>query len=554
MSLHVLRGNGPPLFTPTGTAQHYIDLVAKDVYISVGTSSPSDWLLNNGVGPAGPTGPAGSKWYEGASVPSNSLGLNGDFYLNTANGDVYEKMSGSWGSPIMNLVGPTSVTGSGTADEVTVWNGVSTVYGSSFLKWDNVNKVLNIGTVPTFFPGTVLQGTNSLDESVQFNIQNTSATSNASSDIIATADNGSNLSNFIDMGINGSAYSVVGWSINGADDGYLYTSDGSLAIGTASAKPLQFFTGGTTNSSERMRISPTGFVGIGLQAPQGQLHIEAALSNNRALIVEGASGQTANLQEFRNIVGSILSFVDASGYLTLPGDPTTANMAATKHYVDNVSTLSSLSLPIGQLTGLTTAGDLLYFNGTVNTRLPIGTAGQILTVVSGEPTWAAAPATGVTSVGLSLPSSVFSITVSPITSTGTLTSVFQTQLANTIFAGPTSGVAAIPTFRTIVAADIPTLNQNTTGTSSNITATSNATLTTLSALSLPLSQVTGTLSISNGGTGTTTTSQNFVFVGPTSGSGAPSFRSLTTPDLPLNDQYTTIGITVDGAGIVFISR
>ena len=40
------------------------------------------------------------------------------------------------------------------------------------------------------------------------------------------------------------------------------------------------------------------------------------------------------------------------------------------------------------LSPLTTAGDTLYYNGTHNTRLGIGSTGQILTVVSGEPAWA----------------------------------------------------------------------------------------------------------------------------------------------------------------------
>lgn len=66
-----------------------------------------------------------------------------------------------------------------------------------------------------------------------------------------------------------------------------------------------------------------------------------------------------------------------------------------------------------------------------------------------------------------------------------------------------------------VAGDFPLLNQNTTGTAANITATSNSTLTTLSSLSLPGSQVsgniagnsanvTGTVALVNGGTGQTT--------------------------------------------------
>ena len=62
----------------------------------------------------------------------------------------------------------------------------------------------------------------------------------------------------------------------------------------------------------------------------------------------------------------------------------------------------------------------------------------------------------VTSVGLSLPS-IFTTTGSPVTSSGTLTAVLAGQSANTVFAGPSSGSAAAPTFRTLVAADIPGL-------------------------------------------------------------------------------------------------
>ena len=61
----------------------------------------------------------------------------------------------------------------------------------------------------------------------------------------------------------------------------------------------------------------------------------------------------------------------------------------------------------------------------------------------------------VTSVGLALPTSVFDITVSPITTTGNLTATFDNQSANTVFAGPISGGAATPAFRALVAADLP---------------------------------------------------------------------------------------------------
>jgi hypothetical protein len=60
----------------------------------------------------------------------------------------------------------------------------------------------------------------------------------------------------------------------------------------------------------------------------------------------------------------------------------------------------------------------------------------------------------VTSVGLSLPS-IFGLTGSPVTTTGTFTATLNTQVMNTIFSGPAAGADAIPTFRALVAADIP---------------------------------------------------------------------------------------------------
>jgi hypothetical protein len=74
----------------------------------------------------------------------------------------------------------------------------------------------------------------------------------------------------------------------------------------------------------------------------------------------------------------------------------------------------------------------------------------------------------VTSVALSLPA-IFSVSGSPVTTSGTLTAAFINQNANLVFAGPTSGLQAAPTFRSLVAADIPTLNQNTTGSAGSVT-------------------------------------------------------------------------------------
>lgn len=63
----------------------------------------------------------------------------------------------------------------------------------------------------------------------------------------------------------------------------------------------------------------------------------------------------------------------------------------------------------------------------------------------------------VTSVGLSLPN-IFTISGSPVTTTGTLTGALATQAANLVWAGPTTGAAAAPTFRSLVVADVPSHN------------------------------------------------------------------------------------------------
>jgi hypothetical protein len=64
----------------------------------------------------------------------------------------------------------------------------------------------------------------------------------------------------------------------------------------------------------------------------------------------------------------------------------------------------------------------------------------------------------VTSVGLSLPS-IFSVSNSPVTGSGTLTAALQSQTANHVFIAP-NGSAGAPTFRALAAADIPTLTSS----------------------------------------------------------------------------------------------
>lgn len=62
----------------------------------------------------------------------------------------------------------------------------------------------------------------------------------------------------------------------------------------------------------------------------------------------------------------------------------------------------------------------------------------------------------VTSVSLVAPG-IFTVSGSPVTTSGSLHLTLATEAANTVWAGPTTGAAAAPTFRALVAADIPSL-------------------------------------------------------------------------------------------------
>jgi hypothetical protein len=95
----------------------------------------------------------------------------------------------------------------------------------------------------------------------------------------------------------------------------------------------------------------------------------------------------------------------------------------------------------------------IYFDSTGNVFKVSENGGAYVNLVGGG-------SGTVTSVGLSLPG-IFSVSGSPVTTSGTLTATLATQSANTVFAGPASGSAAAPAFRSLVAADIPSISAGT---------------------------------------------------------------------------------------------
>jgi len=163
----------------------------------------------------------------------------------------------------------------------------------------------------------------------------------------------------------------------------------------------------------------------------------------------------------------------------------------------------------------------------------------------------------VTSVGLSMPS-IFTVTGSPVTTSGTLAAALATQTAKYVFAAP-NGADGTPTFRALLASDIPALSYapQTSGTSilygngsggfSNVTvgtglsftggtlsSTVSGTVTSV-ALSLPnIFSVSGSPVTTSGTLSAALASQtaNTFLAAPNGTAGAPTFRTLVAADIP----------------------
>ncbi len=145
----------------------------------------------------------------------------------------------------------------------------------------------------------------SINSYFQMNIKNLSNGPNATTDIVATADNGSETSNYVDLGINGSNYTGNAIQTGVANDGYLISAGNDFYLVNSSAnKSMLFLTGGTGAANERMRLLSNGNVGIGTATPTTALHVVKNNPGSDILNLQNTSASGYSSADFFSNTGA----------------------------------------------------------------------------------------------------------------------------------------------------------------------------------------------------------------------------------------------------------
>ena len=196
-----------------------------------------------------------------------------------------------------------------------------------------------------------------------------------------------------------------------------------------------------------------------------------------------------------------------------------------------------------------TAGQVLITDGAGNLSFTNGGGVGTVTSISG---------TGTVS-GISLSGTI--TTDGDLTLSGTLEVIpdnFSTQVANTVLAGPISGSDDKPTFRALVSADFPTLNQNTSGSAgsvaaenitgtniaSNVTGSSLTSVGTLSGLTVSSDATINSVKLGRGGSSVATNiaiGENSVLGGNVDGSENVAIGSATLKSNRSGNSNTGVG-------------
>ena len=438
---------------------------------SAGATGPTGPAGANGTnGTNGTNGANGTVIYNQAGLPSTGTGINGDYDLNTATGDLYQKSAGAWGI-IENLKGPTGANGAagvgfalGTASQTAHMNAGGTAFVTD-------SGLLNDGTNTTIAGSLTAHGATVYGTLLANNLATTGDyLINSSSPIIRNA------------------YPVLLFD--------------PLSVFTTSRFMDTVQAAGYKSSDGSAGVTGTGGGG---DAVKNGLVTSLGTAREPALGSPASDGQV-----LASTAAGVRSWVSpASGPAGPAGatGPTGATGAAGTNGTNGSNGAAGATGPAGPNYPIKSGASVLTSSPA---SLSFG-AGLLASVDGSNNVSVTGNAGTVTSVGLTMPGTIFNSTVpgSPVTASGALAPTLATQAPNFGLFGPASGgTAAAPTFRALVPLDIPA-----------------------SLAGTGLASTAGVLSVT--APVPASAAINTVLAGPASGAaGAVTARALVTADLP----------------------
>ena len=272
---------------------------------------------------------------------------------------------------------------------------IANVYTTTFDIYGNVTFPGNVITPtglyvgPTLFtalPNTIAQFTANANAYAQINFENLSSGTDATADYIATANNGTDTTFFVDLGIANSNYdnaspnNSLGTAVF-ANDSYLYaqgnlatTVGGNLVIGTSTAdKTVKIFAGGINSSNVVVTVASTGanIGGFGVTMP-----------TRPAFRVNGSAGPTQTTSNV-NLKSPQTSVVfNQGGYYNDTNGKFTAPVAGIYQVslVARVNTNGTSQIAVLK-NGINSSGNIVCFweaDTSTGTATHFGTSGTVI--------------------------------------------------------------------------------------------------------------------------------------------------------------------------------
>ena len=207
-------------------------------------------------------------------------------------------------------------------DKQVQWNDAGAVAGSAHFTFNKNSNSVIIGENAVILPDNPLALSGSVDSYLQLNMQNHSAGTSASSDVVLTADDGTDTQFYADFGISNSTYAAAAWDIAGPHDTYLWGDGGHLVLGSLSAgKTIKFFVAGTEHEAHPADIKAT-LSGTGFNIPTGLTYnINGVPINRFTSLTDAPSSFTGHGDKvvYVNTGGTALEFRTPSAATTFLG-------------------------------------------------------------------------------------------------------------------------------------------------------------------------------------------------------------------------------------------